>query len=355
VLVDGKPLGKSDSLFLVPPGVRRITIELHGYQREDRQIEIRAGWITRVEVNLSKPNGPVKPPTSKLAEESAVEERPSGDTASKAAAALLTEAQLREPVREAMHTVLRQHPSESRWSGRKGSTMFAIALKPLPQGEIRKRAVPALLELTHELAVRELLTAKSLLDRYITGGLTDATTLRQAVMEASGKLQVVGKVRGVIHHAAISGEFAVAYVAAEEESLTACLLQPAEVEQVRIAYRDVMHRQARDLMKRSNWRDALLLWEHLHQRKLVSQQLYLDAARCLMELNQAGDALRVLTEAVDAFGQQATAEFLEEAGDMALALASPPAESLAEKAYRMASERLRETVTNSQPQITISH
>ena len=107
-----------------------------------------------------------------------------------------------------------------------------------------------------------------------------------------------------------------------------------------------MHRQARELMQRSNWTDALLLWQHLHKRKLVSQQLYLDAASCFQHLNQVPDMLRVLTEAIDAFGKNATPEFLEKAGDMALAVETEQAQTLAEKAYRMASEQLKETISS---------
>ena len=99
-------------------------------------------------------------------------------------------------------------------------------------------------------------------------------------------------------------------------------------------------------MKRSNWTDALLLWQHLHQRKLVSQQLYLDAAWCFKQLNQVPDMIRVLTEAIDTFGNNATPEFLERAGDMALAVETDQAQALAEKAYRMASERLTETISS---------
>ena len=106
-----------------------------------------------------------------------------------------------------------------------------------------------MLELTHMRAVHELLTAKSLLDRYATLGLTDATTLRQAVVEAAGKLHVVGKANTVTHQAATEGNLAISYAMADEAALTAQLLQPDEVEKVRIAYRDVMHRQARELMK----------------------------------------------------------------------------------------------------------
>ena len=255
-----------------------------------------------------------------------------------------------EPVRTAMLTVVRQHTGETRWSGRTGTTLFGIAAKRLPKEQMAQRAIPAMLELTHMWAVHELLTAKSLLDRYAALGLTDATTLRQAVVEAAGKLQVSGKANAVTHQASTEGNLAISYAIADEAALAAQLLQPDEIEKVRVAYRDVMHRQARELMQRSNWTDALLLWQHLHKRQLVSQQLYLDAASCFQHLNQVPDMIRILTEAIDTFGKNATPEFLEKAGDMALAIETEQAQTLAAKAYRMASEQLNETISSGREQ-----
>jgi hypothetical protein len=249
-----------------------------------------------------------------------------------------------------MLTVVRQHTGETRWSGRTGTTLFGIAAKRLPKEQMAQRAIPAMLELTHMWAVHELLTAKSLLDRYAALGLTDATTLRQAVVEAAGKLQVSGKANAVTHQASTEGNLAISYAIADEAALAAQLLQPDEIEKVRVAYRDVMHRQARELMQRSNWTDALLLWQHLHKRQLVSQQLYLDAASCFQHLNQVPDMIRILTEAIDTFGKNATPEFLEKAGDMALAIETEQAQTLAAKAYRMASEQLNETISSGREQ-----
>jgi hypothetical protein len=244
-----------------------------------------------------------------------------------------------------MLAALRQHPGEARWSGCDGDLLFGIAIKPLPQRLSDPRAVPAMLELVHMQAVHEVLKAKSLLDRYAAAGLTDATTLRQAVEVAAGELNVTGKATGVVHQAARRGDVAVAYVLAEQTQLTAYLLQATELRKVQIAYRDVMHRQSRELMARAAWSDALLLWRHLHQRRLVSQQLYVDAARCFQHVGQASDAVRVLNEAIETFESSGTAEFFEQAGDIALEIETDPAQALAERAYGMAIDRLRETVT----------
>ncbi len=348
VTLEGKLLGKSDAIFTVVPGTQTVSVELDGYLPEERRVEIRAEEVTRVELQLKRrpvTAGQTSTPTLPSAGKADAEKK--DDAASKAANAYVADANLSVPVREAMLTVLRQHPTETRWSGRAGTIMFGIAARRLPRGSIRQQAIPSMLNLTGMLAFQELLKAKCLLDRYAAVGLTDANTLQRAVMESAGTLRVEGKASAILQGAAVQGDYAVGYVTAEERALLARLLQETELEKVRSAYRDVMHRQARQLMDRSNWKDALLLWHHLHARKLVSQQLYLDAARCFKELSQNEDAVRVLDEAIKTFHDTATTEFLEQAADMALAIPTDPAQELAKKTYDTVSDRLKQTV--SQP------
>ena len=198
--------------------------------------------------------------------------------------------------------------------------MFGIAARPLPAGDIRRRVTPALLELTHLWAVQELLRAKSLLDRYAATGLTDATTLREAVVEAAGTLQVTGRASGSRSSERRPGRPRRGIRPGRGIRLDRPPPPARRTGTGPQRYRDVMHRQARELMKRSAWKEALLLWQHLHQRQLVSQRLYLDAARCFNQLGQQQDAVHLLSEAIDTFEKAASPDFLEEAGDMALAV-----------------------------------
>jgi len=63
IVLDGEELGTSDGLFLVPPGVKKITLEMDGYDPKGETVEVRDGWITRVEVELKKrPQQPVRDP-----------------------------------------------------------------------------------------------------------------------------------------------------------------------------------------------------------------------------------------------------------------------------------------------------
>jgi len=239
-----------------------------------------------------------------------------------------------------MLTVVRQHPGLTRWSGRSEKFLFGIAVIPLLTGEIRARAKPLVLSAARLHAEGELLRAKSVLDSYSEAGLSDATTLQQAVLAATGRLDVGGQVQGLISLSGVEGDFAVWYILADERSLTAYLLAPAAMTKVKIAYRDVMHQQARELMKGKDWSDALLLWRHLHQRQLVSQSLYLDAARCFRELGQDDDAIHVLSESILAFRSSATADFFERAGDIAIGIKTAAAQTLAEEAFNLASRNL---------------
>jgi hypothetical protein len=54
IILDGKELGKSDGLFLVPSGVRTITLEMDGHDPEAKTVDVKEGWITRVEVRMAR-------------------------------------------------------------------------------------------------------------------------------------------------------------------------------------------------------------------------------------------------------------------------------------------------------------
>jgi len=333
VVLDGEALGVADGLFIVLPGDHTVILELEGYEPAKHAVQVAPERITRLVLTLVKAVG-------------AEAAKPQRGEGFEAAVAMLGKAELPQALGGAMLTAVRQHPGESRWAGRSEGVLFGIAAKKLPGGAIRQRATPALLELTHSLAVQEMLKAKTLLDRYAAAGLDDATVLRQAVSRAAGGLQITGEATGLTHRASVQDDYATAYAFAEAGKLTAQLLQPVELEKVRAAYREVMHAQARDLMQRKNWADALALWGHLHTRKLISQALYLDAATCFVELEQAGDALKILVEAFDAYAAEASADWLEQCGDLACKLGDA-GEPLAIKAYKQASTRLRNTLSTT--------
>jgi hypothetical protein len=63
ILLNGKPLGVSDGLFRVEPGSYRIVIDMEGRQPRERQITIRNGRITRIELDFKKPPQGAPPPS----------------------------------------------------------------------------------------------------------------------------------------------------------------------------------------------------------------------------------------------------------------------------------------------------
>jgi hypothetical protein len=55
VTLDGKLLGPSDGLFMVPPGVSSVKVEFAGQEPRLQQVEIVAGRITRLEIDFAEP------------------------------------------------------------------------------------------------------------------------------------------------------------------------------------------------------------------------------------------------------------------------------------------------------------
>lgn len=336
VSVDGKVIGRSDSLFEVAAGHHRIRISLGGQQSIERDADVIAGQITRVEMVLV--------PAADNKEAAKPVASPQG---SDAAVSFLKEPDLAEALRQAMLDAVRQHPDQLRWSGRSGGTLFGIAAKRLP-ADPKHAAIPALVDLTQMLAINELLTTKSVLDVYQEADLTDATTLAQAVARAAEHLQVSGTSVGARMQGGSNEGYAIAFVLAADSSLRVHLSKAPQLEAVRIAYREIKHAQARELMARHDWKNAILALRHLSQRRLVTPSLYLDAATCFKELDQPDDAIKMLGDALARYRNDASEEFLEAVGNLAIEIDRSAAQDLAVNAYELASSRLKETVVGAE-------
>ena len=269
------------------------------------------------------------------------DQHPQQPELNKVAVAYLTHLDLPDELRGAMQETLRRHPAESSWSGRNGDRLFAIAIRRLPLGQIRQRAVPGMLRLTHAVAVAELLKMKAVLDDYEADGLTDVAALRAAVIGAAETLDVAGSVRGIIHQTGVQDGYAAGYVVANIENVTAHLRRPAPLKKVKDVYRDVIHGRMQKSMERKQWSEALAGWKHLHKLGLTSEALYVDAARCLVELGREPEAIESVEQFLGKVGSIAKPATLEQLGDILLKVDSPAAQDVATAAYLAASERLR--------------
>jgi len=61
VTLDGKPLGPSDGLFIVPPGISSVKVEFEGREPQERVVEIAAGRITRLELDFAEQPPVIRP------------------------------------------------------------------------------------------------------------------------------------------------------------------------------------------------------------------------------------------------------------------------------------------------------
>ena len=61
VTLDGKPLGPSDGLFIVPPGTSSVKVEFAGQEPRVQEVEIAAGRITRLEIDFAEQPPAIRP------------------------------------------------------------------------------------------------------------------------------------------------------------------------------------------------------------------------------------------------------------------------------------------------------
>lgn len=266
---------------------------------------------------------------------------PPGETALAATERFVSDCDdLDDALRQAMLTVLRQHPETTRWTGVSGERIFSVVTLEFPDSKQKNRVRQALRSECGIRVVAELLTAKSLLELYKSERLDDATTLKSAAMSVSSTLQSSGKLKLASTRIRAGDEYVMGVAVAPREEIAAILSESAQKELVKNAYRDVMHRQARQLMEKEQWGDALGFWRHLHERGLVSARLYLDAATCFVHLEKIADAAQVAREALETYADLPESAYYEALGDILLLDEKNEAsQQAAEKAFELAAER----------------
>ena len=286
----------------------------------------------------------------------AVGDVPNGTAASKKRKALnnwLQDQPMKLAVQNAIIKAIQQHPDERRWSGLVEGQLFSVvALESDPKGPARQAIRLAAQRRAHMMAVHDILLTKSLLDAFVRQGLDDAVTLKKAVTQAELRIAVTSNGQDAKATSrdgtgrmlesgskTFDGQVA-AYVLANQSDLITRLTQKPQLETVRTSYRRVMHGEARRLMELKQWKDALELWHHLHSRKLVSPQLYVDAATCFHQRNQDDDALTLLHESFAAYQSSGSLDFFEKVGDLAMEIGGPNGDGLAVSAYNRAQELL---------------
>ncbi len=262
-------------------------------------------------------------------------------SAGDAAVSLLDESSLDEPLRAAITATIRNQPQLRQWGGEHDDLLFGAAVRPLPKGGLRKRATPITLSAAQGIAIHEMLITKVVLERYGDAGLTDVDALRQSLLKASSELRVKGRVQDARQEAATQGEFAVGYVVARRDALTAHLLTEANLSAVKHGYRDALHQRLRALMRQDKWGDALIVWQHLDERKLENAKLLLDVAKCFQHQAEPNKSLAALVRARELDADQVTVDFLTELGDVALLLEMDTANDFAEVAFVEALRRFQ--------------
>jgi len=204
-----------------------------------------------------------------------------------------------ETLEKAMTTALNRHPETDRWSGVDDKHIFGISVVPFTDRDVRDGDVRMFRITARLIAAKEMLFAKVLLDKYAETGLTDAGFLREAVAAANESFSVQGRVTYSIDETIISGNRIVGIIVADRNKIETTMTEPARIEAVRSAYREVVQHRANRLIAGQKYEEALQTLMMLRQARLFDREHLFDVLRCFVGLDRAVDAERIVQSLID--------------------------------------------------------
>lgn len=265
--------------------------------------------------------------------------------AQSAAIAFVRRSNFSEKIKQALSKLIRSQNNQLAWVTESDGRVLAIAAMARPKNDAARRATSILAETAHLRALAEMLLTESLAQKFAEDGLTHRDALKEAVMLASGQLRFAGTVKGYEQQAGLQGDYLVGLVVAPVDQVAIAAGDDANRLAVRSAYGQVISSQAKKLMKSENWDEAIALWLHLHQIKLTSKEIYLDAARCFYHMGKPGDAVMLIDQALKTVGTRTDASYLFAMGDLAAEIDTEESREIAVRAYQAASKSLEFSVT----------
>jgi hypothetical protein len=199
-----------------------------------------------------------------------------------------------DTLKTAMLAAMNRHPEADRWSGVDDKQIFGICVVPFTDRDVKDGDIGMFRSSARLLAVKEMLFAKVLLDKYAETGLTDAGSLREAVARANESFTVRSKITFDIEEAIIEGNRIVGLVVADRKKIVATMTEQTRIDAVRAAYCEVVHRQAKRLIAGKKYDEALNTLLELRQAKLLGREQLFEVLGCFVGMNKPADAEKIV-------------------------------------------------------------
>ena len=242
-------------------------------------------------------------------------------------------------VQKLLLQLTKKKPKQQRWIGQTKTYITALVALPLNARD-QKLIISPLREVARKKAKSALYLGRAIQDQFKSDDLTNLAALHDALTKASPSITTTGKAHHILSQTGVTKDWILAVAIVPTKSIHAYIKTPEISQIVHNHYRDSLHGSARKSMQANEWRQALSILEHLHRRKLVSPELYLDVSTCFQQLDSKEDAYKLLEEAFYTFSAKANSDYLERLADQASLLKTTQAETLAFRARTLASQKV---------------
>ena len=217
-------------------------------------------------------------------------EKTNQKTAAQVVAELIGVESLENAIKDAMIRL----PEADRWSGVDEKQIFGLTVVPFTDRDLEDGDVGMFRKTAELLAMKEMLFAKVLLDKYAATGLNDSGTLREAVANANESFFVQSKITYDVNETRIKGNRIVGIVVADRDKVVAIMTEQARIDDVRSAYRNVAHRQAKRLIAADKFEESLTRFMELRLAKLLERDQLFDVLRCFVGLDKPTEAEKII-------------------------------------------------------------
>ena len=261
-----------------------------------------------------------------------------GNSPSAAAISFLNKTAIPEVIKSKMISAISSNLDRTIWIGRIGMQLYVVTTRKLPRNPLRPQARDALVSLVSNMASNTLLQYKALSNYCTANGLSNEDAILDALLRNSG-ISFSGTLKDHVIQSDILGDYAIAYVIADEASLVVELNDQSSIE-IRNAYNRALRRQMLIAMRGDNWELAYQRWNEMQLSDRNTPQSKLDAIHCLVKLEKFSESVALAKEWLIENGGTVDTRQVEKLADEMLSVPLEEGKNLATAAFSIVSDRL---------------
>ena len=234
-------------------------------------------------------------------------------------------------VKSALLETLKKPATRNSWVCEAGEFVACVAVQTVPPREnanssrLRQLALPQ----TEAHASVEMCVYVAMKKALKNVRLDDQDLLNTALQNSKAS----GSIKGKLHQSRTVDNEVISVAYCPIANITASLLEPANLQQIRDNYLLAGHEKFKELIAKDNLQDAIQIWQHLKERELFSPELIVDVALCYQKVDETEKCVAHCKEFLYNYRDLKIPSYFVQLGNLLADILTEDAEELAISAF----------------------